>query len=105
MPLGVFDISMCPNKECPHWSENPPCGRSLKNFEGLCLVLSFCCFKPESDGTCKNYMEPTDWKSQIEPWMLEQGKRYAESYQAECDRQQKLKDAQALDADDLDKEV
>ena len=105
MPFSAFDISMCPNKTCPHWSENPPCGRSLKNFEGVNIILSICSFKPEADGSCKHYMEPTDWKSQIEPWMLEQAARYTRDYKVDKAIKRQAKDANSLSADDLNKEV
>ena len=103
MPFAAFDCAMCANCTCPHWSGEPRCGRSTKAFEGINIIVQIGSFRPDENGVCRYQMEPTEWK--IEQWMLDMAQRYADEYQAEESRKSALKAANALDADDLDREV
>ena len=102
---GFFDTAFCLNRTCKHYNSNPPCGRSMKNLEGRQVLVDVGSFAPDKQGNCKHYMEPTDWVSQIEPWMEPLAKEIAAKYDTEKARRKELKDANSLDADDLDKEV
>ena len=98
--IGCFDMAFCLNRTCTQWGSSSPCGRSVKNFEGHPILLDIYEFRPDDSGKCKNYMEPTDWVSKIEPWMEELAKGWEERHNAEVARRKQRKDA-----DDPDKEV
>ena len=48
-----YDITFCPNKECPKFSK---CLRNTDRLKNYPYPVSMCGFKPDDNGNCEHYI-------------------------------------------------
>lgn len=48
-----YDITFCPNKECPKFSK---CLRNTDRLKDYPYPVSMCGFKPDDNGNCEHYI-------------------------------------------------